>query len=628
MAHGLALLPLLCSLSALVSAQSVNGSTPTFTLPSGYRTASFNASAQPTAFNRTDFSENALNELWNLVGPVATGPVTATVEATPEPTAYAQPDANRFHGLVGSNHPELNGVKLPKGFKWGVSSSSYQIEGAAKDEGKGPSIWDVSVLGIRRFDVHCLMSLTLVYTSEVDADFGLQLLAHRVPNQVLDNSTGDVVASHYWLYKQDLARLKGLGMPAFSPSFSWPRFFPFGHGPVNEAAVKHYDDVISEFVATGIRPAVTLFHWDTPLALFAEYGGWTDGRIVDHFFNYAKFVISRYDAYVDEWFTINEPQYCNWQYSYYPAGEYYPAPNGVTGGVEARFLCGHYTLLAHAKVAKWYHDEFKGHGRITFKNSGNYYEANSTSAADEESRRRNFDFSIGWFGGPWTDGDYPNTLKDTLGDLLPKLTQDEKDMIKGSCDFFAIDAYSSFMAYEIDGGVEACASNRSHPGFPECAGSKSTSPIGFPLGPAADPTMNWLYSAPSGIRQYLKHITTKLFPSIPDIVVTEFGFSEPFEGQWTSLAPALWDLRRADYFQHYLDQILLSIHEDKVNVTGAWGWAIFDNFEWGQGSQVRFGLQYVNYTSLERRPKASMFQFLNWFRQHEADTGNNATMKF
>jgi beta-glucosidase len=127
------------------------------------------------------------------------------------------------------------------------------------------------------------------------------------------------------------------------------------------------------------------------------------------------------------------------------------------------------------------------------------------------------------------------------------------------------------------------------------------------------------------VRRFLKHITQELFPSIPDIVVSEFGFSEPFESQWSSLNPILWDLRRADYFQQYLDNILLAIHEDKVNVTGAWGWAIFDNFEWSIGTAVRFGLQYVNYTSLERTPKASMFQFLNWFDEHEASS--NATMK-
>lgn len=174
------------SLSSTVAAQvSGNGSSFTYGTPSGYSTASFNVSAQPTAFTRTDYSENALQDLWNQVGPIATGPVTTTVSPTPEPTAYPRPDANRFHPLVASNYPELDDLKLPKGFKWGVSSSSYQIEGAAKDEGKGPSIWD--------------------------------LLSHRVPNLVADNTTGDVVASHYYLYKQDFARLKGLGVPGKRP---------------------------------------------------------------------------------------------------------------------------------------------------------------------------------------------------------------------------------------------------------------------------------------------------------------------------------------------------------------------------------------------------------------------------
>ena len=120
-------------------------------------------------------------------------------------------------------------------------------------------------------------------------------------------------------------------------------------------------------------------------------------------------------------------------------------------------------------------------------------------------------------------------------------------------------------------------------------------------------------------------LTTEIFPSIPDIVVTEFGFAEPFEGQLTNKNAILWDLRRADYYQSYLDNILASIHYDKVNVTGAWGWAIFDNFEWFEGTGVRFGLQYVDYEDLSRTPKASMFQFLNWFGEHEGD--GNATVE-
>lgn len=105
--------------------------------------------------------------------------------------------------------------------------------------------------------------------------------------------------------------------------------------------------------------------------------------------------------------------------------------------------------------------------------------------------------------------------------------------------------YSSFYAFEVSGGVEACASNRSNTNFPECAGSASTDPDGFPIGPASDPGASWLYDTPTGIRRFLKHITTVLFPSVPDIMVSEFGFAEPFESQLTSKNEILWDLRRA-----------------------------------------------------------------------------------
>ena len=239
-----------------------------------HTTTTFDVASATTYLAQTDFSNERLNLLWDQVGPISTGAVSSTVSPTPEPSAYPSPGV--FHPLVPSYATNLTNAKLPAGFRWGVASSAYQVEGAAKDEGKGPSVWD--------------------------------LLAHRVPNLIADNSTGDTVAEHYYLYKQDFARLKSLGIPSFSPSFSWPRFFPFGKGPLNAQGVSHYDDVISSMISQGIQPAVTLFHWDTPLALFNEYGAWTDEQIVDDFFNYATFVISRYDKYVDIWYTFNEPQ--------------------------------------------------------------------------------------------------------------------------------------------------------------------------------------------------------------------------------------------------------------------------------------------------------------------------------
>ncbi|KAA8894673.1 glycoside hydrolase superfamily [Sphaerosporella brunnea] len=548
----------------------------------GTPTVSYNVSAAETYLPNKDYSNEQLALLWYQVGPVATHPVvTATVEPTPEPS-WAGP--GEFHPFVASNYPEeLAVAKLPPGFNWGMTSSAYQLEGAAKDEGRGPSIWD--------------------------------LLSHRNPNQVADNSTGDVLAQHYYLYKQDFQRLAKYGSPYYSTSISWPRIFPFGKGPINEAGIKHYDDVIAELVKHGIKPALSLFHWDTPLALFNEYGGWTNPKIVDDYLNYAKFVIARYDKHVPVWFTFNEPQYCNWQYSYYPAGILYPS-YGIGPGINARFICGHYTLLAHAKLAKWYHNEFKGKGRISFKNSGNYYQPVTNSTGDLEAAKRATDFSIGWFGGPWTDGDYPQSLKDTLGEILPTLSKAEKALIKGSCDFYALDGYTAFYVSELPGGANACARNRSDPNYPECGSSSQVAPNGFSIGPAADAGASWLKSTPTGIRKFLSAITKEIFPAVKDIVVSEFGFAEPFESEYASVPDAIWDLRRTDYIQGFLDNILLAITEDHVNVTGAYIWSIMDNFEWGSGIKTRFGMQYVSYDTLTRTPKASWFQARNWFKRH------------
>jgi beta-glucosidase len=176
-----------------------NSTSPTSS--SGYSTKVYDVSAATTTLTY-DYSNEELAMLWNQVGKISVGPITTTVSPTPEPTSYPRPGA--FHPMVKFPHatftksdnsqvpsyePSLASAKLPANFKWGLAASAYQIEGAAKDEGKGPSIWD--------------------------------LLAHRGVGAVADNSTGDVVGSHYYLYKQDFARLASLGVPHFSPSFSW-----------------------------------------------------------------------------------------------------------------------------------------------------------------------------------------------------------------------------------------------------------------------------------------------------------------------------------------------------------------------------------------------------------------------
>jgi len=378
----------------------------------------------------------------------------------------------------------------------------------------------------------------------------------------------------------------------------------------------HYDDVINRLVDAGIKPIVTLFHWDTPLALMNDYNGWTSDQIIDDYFAYAQLIMTRYDKYVPIWVTMNEPQvYCGDEYPGFPSG-YWPE-YGVTG-LRAQYYCGHNTLLAHAKTVDWYRNVLKGTGRVTFKNSANNFIANTTSAGDAEAVTRGNDYQLGWLNSPvWQTGDYPASLRNTLGDLLPNFTAAESAMVLGSCDFFAIDGYTTDVISAPQNGIAACAANSSDPNFPTCVKQSQVTASGWDVGFAADLGASWLKSDASGLRNFLNYLQkTYTGPKGKDIVLSEFGFAEPFENNFTTLQDALYDQLRVDYFASYLNALLEAKVVDGVNVTGAISWGIYDNFEWSSGLSTRFGLQYVNYTTLERTAKASMFTFVDFFRQH------------
>jgi beta-glucosidase/6-phospho-beta-glucosidase/beta-galactosidase len=569
----------LAQLSATLAANSTG--TPTV-----YTYASQSPTPQPSGqMIPTDYSEEAWSSLWYQVGPVTTPPFTTTVVPTPEPSHPPPPFG--FASTV--TYGNLSGYQLPKDFVWGVASASYQVEGAVKDEGRGPSIWD--------------------------------LLTHRVPGWVADGTTGDVADLFYYMYPQDIQRMAAFGIPYFYLSLSWSRIFPFGRGPVNEQGLKHYDDVLQKLVAAGIKPVVALYHWDTPLALMNDYNGWVSENIVDDFLAYAKLVISRWDQYVPIWVTVNEPQvYCGNSQGYagYPEG-YWPQ-YGITGE-RAVYYCGHNTLLAHAAVVDWYRNEFQGKGRITFKNSANNYIANTTSAADRAAVARGNDFQLGWFNSPvWQTGDYPSSMRETLGDLLPAFTPEQSAQLLGSCDFFAIDGYTTNVIGAVPNSVANCQANSSDPNWPTCVLQSQVTADGWDIGFSAGNAPNnagWLKSVPSGLRSLLNYLQqTYTGPKGKDIVLTEFGFAEPFEDNLTVLPDRRYDQLRVDYFTSYLNSLLAARVEDGVNVTGAFAWAIYDNFEWQNGLSTQFGLQNVNYTTLERFPEASWFAFTSFFKQH------------
>jgi beta-glucosidase len=164
-------------------------------------------------------------------------------------------------------------MAFPAGFRWGVSTASYQVEGAVAEDGRGPSIWDTFV--------------------------------HQ-PGRVADGSTGDVACDHYHRYREDVALMADLGVGAYRFSIGWPRVQPGGSGPANPAGIAFYDRLVDELLANAIDPVATLYHWDLPQPL-QDAGGWLNRDTAYRFAEYAELAAAALGDRVKLWITLNEP---------------------------------------------------------------------------------------------------------------------------------------------------------------------------------------------------------------------------------------------------------------------------------------------------------------------------------
>jgi beta-glucosidase len=163
--------------------------------------------------------------------------------------------------------------QLPPGFRFGTSTAAYQVEGAAREDGRGPSIWDT-------------------FSAE--------------PGRIKDGSTGDVACDHYHRIEEDVALMERLGAPGYRFSIAWPRIQPTGEGAPNKPGLDFYDRLIDTLLAKGVQPMATLFHWDLPQAL-EDDGGWLNRSTIDRFADYAAIVGERYADRVEHWIPVNEP---------------------------------------------------------------------------------------------------------------------------------------------------------------------------------------------------------------------------------------------------------------------------------------------------------------------------------
>lgn len=448
---------------------------------------------------------------------------------------------------------------FPPEFIWGAAASSYQIEGAAREGGKGPSIWDA-------------------FTS--------------IPGKILNGETGDVACDHYHRFREDVALMAEMGLKAYRFSLSWPRIQPTGKGAANEEGLRFYSDLIDELLAHEIEPWITLYHWDLPLALQLEHDGWLGERTPAFFAEYARICFEAFGGRVSNWITFNEP----WVTAILGHGQGHFAPGRVSS--EEPYRVAHQMLLAHGHavgIFRRHHQPSHG-GWIGMANNCDWRIPASDDPLDVAAAQRALEFYLGWFADPLFLGDYPGSMRERVGDRLPQFTPEEKDLIHGSSDFFGLNHYTTSI-------VSHSEDHLAPPPPYVNAGIIEDQDIAFSHDPSwRTTTMGWSV-VPDGCLEMLRWIDQRY--GRPDIVITENGCAS--EDQLTD--GCIDDRDRIDYLEGYISACHQAI-EEGISLKAYFVWSLLDNFEWAQGYSQRFGLNYVDYDSLERTPKASAA----WYR--------------
>ncbi|KFK37529.1 hypothetical protein AALP_AA4G268900 [Arabis alpina] len=444
---------------------------------------------------------------------------------------------------------------FPKDFAFGSAISAYQWEGAANEDGRKPSIWDT--------------------------------FAHT-----LRTENGDTACDGYHKYKEDVKLMVETGLNAFRFSISWSRLIPNGRGPINPKGVQFYKNFINELVINGIEPHVTLFHYDLPQSLEDEYGGWRSRRIIKDFTGYVDVCFKEFGNKVKFWNTINEA-------NIFTIGGYNdgltapgrcssPGQNCSSGNSSTEpYLVAHNLLLAHASASTLYRKKYKDMqgGSVGYSLFAIGFNPSTNSKDDKIAIQRARDFWLGWMLKPLTFGDYPDSMKRTVGSRLPVFTEEESELVKGSADFIGIIQYLS-----------AKVSNKKpspsgHPDFYSDMGVSMTflgnfSSFGYAVAP-------W---AMEGVLDYIKQSYGN-----PPLYILENG--TPTEGD---LQMDLKDTRRIEFLDAYMGAVLNAVRNGS-NTRGYFVWSFMDLFEILSGYNYTFGMYYVNFSDpqLKRSPKLS-----------------------
>ena len=465
---------------------------------------------------------------------------------------------------------DIEKLKFPKKFIWGSASAAYQVEGGTKADGRGPNTWD----------------------KYMNPPYNLAKMATG------QDVNGDIAINEYdrTQFLKDVKLMKELGINSYRISLSWSRIIPEGIGKINEPGIDYYNFVINTLIKEGIKPLVTLYHFDLPLAL-ANKGGWKNRECVKWFTDYANLCFDRFGDRVKIFLTFNEPSIemyflqalfdaiDNRQMPQIPASEKYISEN---------FAHIHHLILAHAQAVNLYHQKKQG-GKIGITYNFMLCELDTVAT---ENGKVSIDLARkAWnnlFMDPVFKGSYPQDLYERLKvSQFGDIQADDMETIKSAkTDFLGINYYGVNMYHEKPGA-----------GF-----------FGLVAGKNPDnPQMANGYVDPDAFVAGL--VSLKEQYNNPEIIITENGAcygdaDEKLENGRVN------DALRTSYLQKHINAIHQAIQKG-VNIKGYYVWSMFDNLEWIMGFSRRFGITYVDFKTQERFPKQSYYWYQSFLKKQK-----------
>lgn len=435
----------------------------------------------------------------------------------------------------------MTNKQFPANFLWGTATSSYQIEGAWQEDGKGESIWD-------RFS--------------------------HTPGKIVDGTTGDAACDHYHRYRDDVALMTSLGLQAYRFSISWPRILPAGRGQVNEKGLDFYGRLVDTLLEANITPFATLYHWDLPQAL-EDQGGWPARASVEAFVAYADVATRYLGDRVKHWITFNEPfvsAFVGYQYAHH-------APGLADAGAALR--SAHHHLLAHGRAVPVIRQNAPD-AEVGMTLNISLPMPASPSAADLARSRHGDGHVNRWFLDPLYGRHYPADMvayyRQQYGETFDFVQDGDFEEMAVLTDFLGVNYYTRHVMRDED-----APDNLPQTEFESTENRTEMDWEVYPEG------MYWTLN-----RLHFDYQPGKFY-------ITENGASYsdgPDENG------RVRDVRRQTYLRDHFAAAQRAIHNG-VPLAGYFVWSFLDNFEWGHGYRQRFGLVWVDYETQERILKDS-----------------------